>query len=41
MVLFGRLTKLKSHVKHRKYELFSKKVELLGYTIFAASLGVV
>ena len=38
---FDRLTQFKSHGKHKECELFSEKVEILGRTILAPSIGVV
>ena len=40
-MVFNRLAKFKYHVKHKKCELFSKKVEFLGHTISAAGVGIV
>ena len=40
-MVFNRFSKFKYHVKHKKYELFSKKVEFLGHTISAAGVSVV
>ena len=36
-----RLSQFKYHVKRRKCELFSEKVEFLGHTVLAASVAVV
>ena len=35
-----RLAKFKYHVRHKKCELFSKKVEFLGHTVSAAGVGI-
>ena len=40
-MLFDRLAKLKYHVKHKKCELFSKKVKFLGHIISADGIGIV
>ena len=40
-MVFDRLAQSKYHVKHKKYELFSEKVEFLGHTVLAAGVGVV
>ena len=40
-VVFFRLAQFKYHIKHKKCELFSKKVEFLGHTVSAAGVGVV
>ena len=40
-MVFDRLAQFKYHVKHKKCELFSEKVEFLGHTVFAAGVGVV
>ena len=38
---FDRLAQFKYHVKHKKCELFSMKVEFLGHTVSPAGVGVV
>ena len=40
-MVFDRLVKFKYHVKHKKCELFSKKLELFGHTASAAGVGFV
>ena len=40
-MLFDGLAQLKYHVKHKKYQLFSEKVEFLGHTVLAAGIGVI
>ena len=40
-MVFDRLAQFKYHLKRKKYELFSKKVEFLGYIVLAAGVGVV
>ena len=40
-MVFDRLAQFKYHVKHKKCELFSDKVEFLGHTVSAAGVGVV
>ena len=40
-MVFNRLAQVKHHVKCKKCELFSEKVEFLGHTILAAGVGVV
>ena len=40
MVLY-RLSQIKYHIKHKKFELFSEKVEFLGHTVSAAGVGIV
>ena len=37
---FDSLAQFKYHVKHKKCELFSKKVEFLGHTVLAAGIGI-
>ena len=39
-MLFNMLSQFEYHVKHKKCELFSKKVEFLGHTVSAAGVGV-
>ena len=40
-MVFDRLAQFKYHVKRKKCELFSEKVEFLGHTVSAAGDGVV
>ena len=40
-MVFDRLAKFKYHVKHKKCELFSKKLEFLGHTLSAAGGSIV
>ena len=40
-MVFDKLAQSKYHVKHKKCELFSEKVEFLGHTVSAAGVGVV
>ena len=40
-MVFYRISKFKYHIKCKKCELFSKKVEFLRHTISAASVGIV
>ena len=40
-MVFDRLAKFKYHVKRKKCELFSEKVEFLGHTVSAEGVGVV
>ena len=40
-MVFDRLAQFKYHVKRKKCELFSKKVEFLGHNVSAAGVGVV
>ena len=40
-MIFDKLAQSKYHVKHKKCELFSEKVEFLGHTVSAASVGIV
>ena len=40
-MVFDRLAQFKYHVKHKKCELFSDKVEFLGHTVSDAGVGVV
>ena len=40
-MVFDRLAKFKYHVKHMKFELFSKKVEFLGQTVSVAGVGII
>ena len=40
-MVFDKLAQFKYHVKHKKCELFSKKVEFLGHNILAPGVGVV
>ena len=40
-MVFDSLAQFKYHVKHKKCELFSEKVEFLGHTISADGVGVV
>ena len=40
-MLFDGLAQLKYYVKHKKYQLFSEKVEFLGHTVLAAGIGVI
>ena len=40
-MVFDRLTQFKYHVKCKKGELFSEKVEFLGHTVLAAGVGIV
>ena len=40
-MVFDRLAQFKYHVKRKKCELFSEKVEFLGHTVSAAGVGVV
>ena len=40
-MVFDRLAQFKYDVKHKKHELFSKKVEFLGHTVSAAGVGIV
>ena len=37
-MVFDRLPKFKYHVKHKLYEMFSKKAEFLGHTVLAGVL---
>ena len=39
-MVFDRRAQFKYHVNHKKCELFSKKVEFLGHTVSADSVGV-
>ena len=38
-IVFDRLAPFKYHVKRKKCELFSKKVEFFGHTVLAAGVG--
>ena len=38
---FDRLAQFKYHVKCKKCELFSEKVEFLSHTVLAAGVGIV
>ena len=40
-MVFVRLAQFKYHVKQKKCELFSEKVEFLGHTVSADGVGVV
>ena len=40
-MVFDRLAQFKYHIKCKKCELFSDKVEFLGHTVLAANIGVV
>ena len=40
-MVFDRPAQFKYHIKCKKCELFSEKVEFLGYTILAAGVGIV
>ena len=40
-MVFNRLAQFKYHVKCKKCELFSLKVEFLGQTVSAAGVGVI
>ena len=40
-MVFDRLAQFKYHVKRKKCEMFSEKVEFLGHTVLAAGVGVV
>ena len=40
-MVFDRLAQFKYHVKRKKSELFSKKVEFLGHTILTADIGII
>ena len=40
-MIFDRLAQLKYHVRHKKCELFSEKVKVLGHTFSAAGVGIV
>ena len=40
-MVFDILAKFKYHVKHKKCQLFSKKVEFLSHTVLAAGVGIV
>ena len=39
-MVFDRLAQFKYYIKCKKHELFSEKVEFLGYTVLAASVGI-
>ena len=39
-LVFDRLAQFKYHVKHKKCELFSEKVEFIGQTVLAAGIGI-
>ena len=40
-MVFDSLAQFKHHIKHKKYELFSEKVEFLGHTVSVAGVGIV
>ena len=40
-MVFNRLAQFKYHVKRKKCELFSEKVEFFGHTISSAGIGIV
>ena len=40
-MVFNRFTKLKYHVKHKKFELFSKKFGFFSHTVSDAGVFVV
>ena len=40
-MVFDRLAQFNYHVKHKKSELFYKKVEFFGHTVLAAGVGLV
>ena len=40
-MVFDRLAQFKYHVKHKKCELFFKKVELLGHTVLVVVIGII
>ena len=40
-MVFDRLAQFKYHVKRKKCEMFSEKVEFFGHIVSAASVGVV
>ena len=40
-MVFEKFAQFEYHVKHKKYKLFSEKVEFFGHTILAAGVGVV
>ena len=40
-MVFDKLAQFKYHVKCKKCELFSEKVEFLGDTVLAAGIGIV
>ena len=40
-MVFDRLSKFKYHVKLKKCEILSKKVDFLGYTVPVAGVGIV
>ena len=40
-MVFDRLAQFKYHVKHKKCELFSDRVEFLGHTVSADGVGIV
>ena len=40
-MVFDKLAKFRYHVKCKKCQVFSKKVEFLGHTILASGIGVI
>ena len=40
-IAFHRLAEFKYYVKHKNSELYSEKVEILGYTVSTAGIGIV